>query len=55
MRHIPFRIGQAERDAWLGHMRSAVVQSSASTADAQALNDYFETAATSLINSSGRE
>src|SRR5919198_965347 len=24
MRHAPFAIGQAERDAWLGHMRAAV-------------------------------
>jgi hypothetical protein len=24
MRHAPFRIGVAERDAWLGHMRRAV-------------------------------
>jgi hemoglobin len=24
MRHAPFRIGPAERDAWLGHMRRAL-------------------------------
>src|SRR5262245_29352432 len=24
MRHAPFRIGPAERDAWVGHMRRAV-------------------------------
>jgi hemoglobin len=24
MRHAPFRVGVAERDAWLGHMRRAV-------------------------------
>src|SRR5713101_2055091 len=47
MRHVPFRIGQAEREAWLAHMRAAVESSHASTADAQALIDYFETAATS--------
>jgi hemoglobin len=51
MRHMPFRIGLAEREAWLGHMRAAVESSDASPADAQALVDYFETAATSLINS----
>jgi len=51
MRHFPFRIGQAERDAWLRHMLAAVATSSASPSDAQALTDYFETAATSLINS----
>ncbi len=27
MRHAPFRIGQEERDAWLGHMMAAVDQS----------------------------
>lgn len=51
MRHIRFAIGRAERDAWLVHMRAAVVTSSASPSDARALLDYFETAATSLMNS----
>src|ERR1700681_1554085 len=41
MRHIPFRIGRAEREAWLTHMRAAVASSSASPADARALADYF--------------
>src|SRR5438270_11517914 len=50
MRHFRFRIGQAERDAWLIHMHAAVEASPASPADAAALLAYFETAATSLIN-----
>jgi hemoglobin len=50
MRHIPFSIGRAERDAWVRHMRAAVEASEASAADAEALNAYFETAGTSLIN-----
>jgi hemoglobin len=50
MRHIRFRIGKSERDAWLGHMRSAVEGSNATAADKQALMDYFESAATSLVN-----
>jgi hemoglobin len=50
MRHFRFRIGQAERSAWLAHMRAAVEASSASAADADALMAYFESAATSLIN-----
>lgn len=50
MRHLPFRIGLAEREAWLGHMRAAVQASDASPTDAQALVDYFDTAATSLMN-----
>ncbi len=53
MRHLPFRIGQAERDAWLAHMRVAVELSHASPADAQALLDYFASASTSLINRPG--
>lgn len=50
MRHVRFRIGPAEREAWLRHMRDAVETSDASAEDARALMDYFETAATSLLN-----
>jgi hemoglobin len=53
MRHLRFRIGPAERSAWLGHMRRAVVASGAAADDAQALLDYFDMAATSLLNVSG--
>ena len=49
-RHIPFAIGQAERNAWLAHMRAAVDSGDAEPADARALLDYFESASTSLIN-----
>jgi hemoglobin len=52
MRHFRFPIGAAEREAWLRHMRAAVADSDASDADAQALLDYFETAATSMMNRS---
>jgi hemoglobin len=50
MRHVPFPIGLAEREAWLGHMRAAVADADASASDSQALLDYFETAATALMN-----
>jgi hemoglobin len=50
MRHVRFRIGSAERDTWLRHMRAAVEASSASREDAAALMAYFEMAATSLVN-----
>jgi hemoglobin len=50
MRHFPFAIGSAEREAWLRHMRAAVDASPASAADAATLVAYFETAATSLVN-----
>jgi len=51
MRHVRFSIGQAERDAWLRHMRAAVDGSDASAADAEAMLVYFEMAAASLMNS----
>ena len=50
MRHFRFRIGNLERETWLRHMRAAVESSGASAADATALLDYFEAAATSLLN-----
>jgi hemoglobin len=53
MRHMRFRIGEPERSAWLAHMHAAVDASGASAADAQALKDYFATAATSLLNQRG--
>ena len=54
MRHFRFRIGQAERDAWLAHMRAAVERSPAAADDRNALRGYFELAATSLINVPGQ-
>jgi hemoglobin len=50
MRHVRFSIGLPERDAWLGHMRTAVESSEAEPDDVQALLAYFEMAATSLVN-----
>ena len=50
MRHVPFAIGPAEREAWLRHMLAAVDSSLASSDDKAALRAYFETAANSLIN-----
>ncbi|HEX8968707.1 MAG TPA: globin [Chloroflexota bacterium] len=50
MRHLRFGIGRAQRAAWLDHMRAAVEASDASPADAKALLEYFEQAATSLLN-----
>ena len=53
MRHVRFRIGQTERNAWLNHMRAAVDACDALPEDMRALMDYFEMAATSLINAPG--
>jgi hemoglobin len=50
MRHQPFAIGQAERDAWLGHMRVAVESLDLVPAVRKALIDYFDTASTAMIN-----
>jgi len=50
MRHLPFPIGLAERAAWLSHMRAAVETGDAPASDRRALLDYFETAATALMN-----
>jgi hemoglobin len=50
LRHQPFAIGQAERDAWLGHMTGAVESLSLAPAVRKALLDYFETASTAMIN-----
>ena len=53
LRHLPFTIGQKERDAWLGHMRAAVDSLDLSPNVRKALVDYFETASTAMINVGG--
>jgi hemoglobin len=50
MRHQPFAIGAAERDAWLGHMTAAVESLDLAPQVRKALLDYFETASTAMIN-----
>ena len=50
MRHQPFAIGQAERDAWLGHMSAAVESLDLVPAVRKAMIDYFEAASTAMIN-----
>jgi hemoglobin len=50
LRHQPFDIGQAERDAWLGHMTAAVESLELAPPVRKALLDYFETASTAMIN-----
>jgi hemoglobin len=50
MRHQPFAIGPAERDAWLKHMTAAVESLELSPAVRKALVDYFEIASTAMIN-----
>ena len=50
MRHQPFAIGQAQRNAWMGHMKAAVESLELIPAVSKALIDYFETASTAMIN-----
>ena len=55
MRHQPFAIGQAERDAWLRHMSEAVASLDLAPAVRKTLLDYFETASTAMINTQAPE
>ena len=61
MRHLPFAIGPAERDAWMAHMTASL--DAATLADGTghplpveiraAMFDHFDNAATHLINQPG--
>ncbi len=53
MRHAPFRVGPAERDAWLGHMRRAVDALALPDEAATTLWEYLERAAHFLVNTEG--
>jgi len=50
LRHQPFAIGQAERDAWLRHMTAAVESLEMPSDIRKVLLDYFETTSTAMIN-----
>jgi hemoglobin len=50
MRHHPFRIGEAERDAWLRHMRTALDELALEPRLEKMLWDYLVMAAHSLVN-----
>jgi hemoglobin len=50
MRHAPFAIGTAERDAWLTHMRAAVDSLDLPAEHDAALWGYLEMAAMSMQN-----
>jgi hemoglobin len=53
MRHVPFAIGRAERDAWMRHMRAAVESLDLPADVREAFLDYFENAATAMMNRGG--
>lgn len=50
MRHAPFPIGPAERDAWLQHMTESVRQADLSPLDEVQLLGYLTTSAEHLMN-----
>ncbi len=50
LRHQPFAIGQAERDAWLRHMTAAVESLDLRSDVRKQLLDYFDTTSTAMIN-----
>ena len=50
MRHFPFAIGQAERDAWVGHMLAAIEAVGIQEPARTAMIEYFERAGTFMIN-----
>lgn len=50
MRHLPFEIGVAERNAWMRHMETAVKAEQLPTTLEDTMLAYFERAATFMIN-----
>lgn len=50
MRHVPFPIGRRERDAWMAHMRAAVNAVDVPADVRAAFIEYFENAATAMMN-----
>ena len=50
LRHMPFSIGQKERDAWVAHMGSALDSMEISVDEARLMKDYFKATATLMIN-----
>ncbi len=50
MRHLPFRIGEAERDAWLRCMRAALDEAAIGEPAYSLMARYFEDTATFMMN-----
>jgi len=50
MRHAPFAIGPAERDAWLARMRDAIAWSDLPAEVADRLHAYIDMAAEAMRN-----
>jgi hemoglobin len=50
MRHVPFAIGPAQRDAWLSHMRAALSAVAPPPQVRERLESYFAMAAEAMRN-----
>ena len=50
MRHMPFPIGQAARDAWLDHMLAAIEAVGIPEPARSAMREYFERASAFMVN-----
>lgn len=50
LRHAPFPIGPAERDAWLAHMLAALDEVAIPEPARSAMRAYFELAAPAMMN-----
>ncbi len=51
MRHAPFPVDEAAKDAWLTHMSAAIDATEGATEDVRAaMRDYFAMAANHLLN-----
>ncbi len=50
MRHLPFSIGQKERDAWVSHMKDALESEIENPQAREFLSQYFERTATFMMN-----
>jgi hemoglobin len=55
MRHVSFKVGEVERDAWLHHMREAVDELRLTPEQDAKLWTYLHAAAYSLVNSFGED
>lgn len=55
IRHAPFAIGLAERDAWVRLMLSSLAEAGIDPDDEAEMAEYFRSAATQLINHMARE
>ena len=53
MRHLPFAITRAARDAWVQHMDAALVTLALPAEQDAAMRRYFADAATFMINNAG--